>query len=137
VLAMLSCCSGDLREFAVVPNPSGGAVLVTDILVLRDYSVRTDAEWNSLQDPRMRFGDDNWIQHPPAGIFLSSHSKVEMLDRRFLQDGELGEPYAANSFDMRNNGAIDVLYVEVKDGPHRGIRGWLPRAWVLPTVVSL
>ena len=68
-------------------------------------------------------GERNWGQHPTAGIFLASGTKLTMLDLMYLQDGQLVESYPSSAYDRKRNGAIEVVYVEVKDGPHRRTRG--------------
>ncbi len=132
-LTVLSGC-GDGREYVVGFEP---VVLVVDTKVLKDYSLRTGEEWKqmALNIDSVNFGERNWIAHPPAGILLKPGSKITVLGRRFLQPGELVESYAANSYDMQRNLAVEVLFVEVQHGQQRQLQGWLPHYCCRPAVL--
>lgn len=136
-LLIFSGC-GDLSEVVVNANPAGGAVLVTDIAVLKEYSIACAAEWR--RPPAFPFGQipdgtATWTEQPPQGVFIPNGTKANIQNRQFLQDGKLVEPYAANSYDMQKNRAIEVESVKIKDGPHRELQGWLPKRFLYPTVM--
>lgn len=135
-LAMLSGC-GDLSECVVADNSAGGVVIVSDLKVLHNYSLSIGAAWKSMPLTRdsVMFAEHNWIADPPPGIFLQTGTKVTVLDRRFLEAGELLEPYSANSYDMQRNLAVEVIHVVVRQGPHQNSQGWLPHYSCRPTVV--
>lgn len=135
-VVMLLCC-GDLNEWVIFDNRAGGVVLVTDLKELYDYSLRTSAEWKRmpLAAETAMFGERDWIAHPPAGVFLQTGTKVAILKRRFLQNGQLVEPYPANSYDMQRNLAVEVIYVAVRDGQYQRVQGWLPHYCCRPTVI--
>ena len=122
----------------VMQAPSrGDAVLVTEIAVLRNCSNDASAgDWDRAPvfPSPIPDGIRTWIEHPPEDL-IPRRAKANIQNRQFLQDGKLVDPYPANSYDMQRNRAIEVVFVEIKDGPHRDIQGWMPLRYVRPTVV--
>ncbi len=137
--ALIYCGCGDLRERVVKANPGDGAVLVDDTAVLQHYSLSSDAEWTRPPSPGLLLADgtSTWLEQPPQGTFIPNGTKAEAEDRKFLQAGKLVEPYSADSFDMQRNRAVEVVLVTIKDGPSRGLRGWMPSRFLYPTARTL
>jgi hypothetical protein len=80
-------------------------------------------------------GTRTWIKKPPQGVFIETGTKANILDRKFLEDGNLVEPYAANSYDMERDGAVEVVLIKIQDGPKKNLEGWIPHGFVSPTHV--
>jgi hypothetical protein len=134
-LCLLGC--GNLVNERTVNNPFGtGVVLVTDKAVLRDYSVVCDAEWSEPHASHLpNDGTKTWTRQPPKAIGLPNGTKAEILDRKFLRQGELVNPYSAGLYDMERDRAVEVVLLRVRGGLHVNLEGWMPNMYLRPTVV--
>ena len=122
----------DLSDKVVPERTGAGVVLVTDKAVLLAHSARCDAEWMEAPPARLvwEICKQSWQQSPPAGVLVSPGTKLRVLDRKFLQQGQLLDPYPANTYDMQRNRALEVDFVRVKEGPQRNLKGWVPSGYL-------
>ena len=112
---LLGCtgCSVDARKFYVNCPPQQPILLALDVPTLR----------NLLSPASGPSG---------AAIPVPNGTKGRMMDRKFFRGGELVVPYAANSYDMERDGAVEVVLFEITEGPQRGVRGWVQMSFLHP-----
>ena len=72
-----------------------------------------------------------FIPNKTSGIYKGNYF--------LLKGGRLVTPYSANTYDMERDAAIEVEQIKIIEGPHKGLIGWLPSAYLqrLLTLSSL
>jgi hypothetical protein len=80
---------------------------------------------------------DPHVPPPPDGraVLIPNGTKGTARDRKFLKDGKLVEPYAANTCKMLQDKAMEVEPFEVTEGPQRGVKGWVSISLLQRTAV--
>ena len=59
-------------------------------------------------------------------ILLPEGTKATYMGRRFvLPGGRLVQPYAANTYDMARDGAVEVERIRITQPPHENLEGWV------------
>jgi hypothetical protein len=114
-----ACPSSEEMKHRLIRNPTGsGIILAPDLYTLRKLSY------------------SNFV--PPNGAaVVPNGTKARLLERKFLKEGLLVEPYAANSFDMIRDKAIEVELIEVREGRFQFAVGWVPRSCLQPEFLCL
>ncbi len=114
VLLLTSCSSKEQLRYRVVKNPmGGGVVLAHDLPALQ-----------ALLTPRS--------VPPSSAALIPNGAKAITLDRKYLRGGRLVEPYAANTYDMIRDRAVQVELIEIRDGPFQYSVGWAQSSCLQP-----
>lgn len=59
-------------------------------------------------------------------VLIPEGTKAMYLEERFiLPGGRLVEPYAANTFDMARDGAVEVEKIRITQPPNKDLEGWV------------
>jgi hypothetical protein len=62
----------------------------------------------------------------PGLVRISEGTEGIVTNRQFvLPGGRLVEPYAANTYDMARDGAIEVERIKITQSPNVGLEGWV------------
>ncbi len=119
LLVECAACFVDTRKFYVNGSTQNAILLAPDLATLQALFTAKEAR-------------------PPArAISVPNGTKGRMLDRKFLRDGGLVDPYPANTYDMERDKAVEVVLFEITEGPQRGVRGWVQGSFLHPDFRSL
>src|SRR5260370_40863175 len=59
-------------------------------------------------------------------VLIPGKTKAKYMGRSFvLPGGSLVEPYAANTYDMARDGAVEVEKIKITQQPNKNLEGWI------------
>ena len=110
-----ACITRSDAQLRVVVGPMGdGALLARDLPTLRAI-----VEGQPIL--------------PSSAIWVPDGTTGKAIDRKFLQRGQLVEPYPATGNDMKRNGAVEVVLLQITNGPRKGLDGWIIASRLRPS----